>query len=373
MTAHAKLSASGSHTWLKCTGSIKAQEPYTNISSTFAQEGTDAHELAEWCLSKELNPFDFEGKKLDGSANIITKEMCSNIQVYLDFIALIKGRVEIEKRVDFSDYAPEGFGTADCIIYNPDENLLTIVDLKYGKGIKVNAYENSQLKLYALGALSDYPLNYKIKKVNMVIVQPRLDHIDEFSTTVDELYRWGEFVKQQAAIALSDDAPRTPGDEQCRWCKHKPLCPELLQLTTDTLLSEFDNCDTTPVNRLTDAQLTQVLTNAPLIKSWLSAVEDYIKDKLENGEEFKGFKLVEGRSSRTWTNEALAVTTLTNLYTHEELFEQSFISVPKAEKLLGKKNMDIINDLIIKKAGKPTLVPANDNRKSISVSADDFD
>jgi hypothetical protein len=373
MTAHAKLSASGSHTWLKCTGSIKAQESYKNTSSIFAQEGTDAHELAEWCLSKDLNPFDFEGKKLDGSANVITKEMCSNIQTYLDFIALIAGTVEIEKRVDFSDYAPEGFGTADCIIYNPDKSLLTIVDLKYGKGIKVNAYENSQLKLYALGALSDYNLAYKIKEINLVIVQPRLDHIDEFTIKTDDLYRFGEFVKQQAIIALSDDAPRTPGEEQCRWCRHKPLCPELLKLTTDTLLSEFDNCDVTPVNRLTDDQLTQALTNAPLIKSWLSAVEDYVKDKLENGEEFKGFKLVEGRSSRGWTNETSAITALTGLYTHEELFEQSFISVPKAEKLLGKKNMEFMNDLIIKRAGKPTLVSNNDNRKSISVSVDDFD
>lgn len=373
MIAHAKLSASGSHTWLKCTGSIKAQEDYPNTSSAFAIEGTYAHELAEWCMVKQITPFTFAGKALNGSAFLVTGEMCSHVQTYIDFVDSIPGDVQIEQRVDFSDYAPEGFGTADCVIYDPDINKITIVDLKYGKGVRVDAYDNSQLKLYALGALSDYNLAYKIKEVTLVIVQPRLDHIDEYTIKTDDLYRWGEFVKIQAAIALSDDAPRTPGNEQCRWCRHKPRCPELLQLTTDTLLSGFDNCETKAVNRLTDDQLTQALANAPLIKSWLSAVEDYVKDKLETGEGFKGYKLVEGRSSRTWTNENDAITALSGVYPDHQLFEKSFISVPKAEKLVGKKNMQFIDDLIIKRSGKPTLVPESDKRSSISVSADDFD
>lgn len=374
MTAHAKLSASGSHTWLNCTGSIKAQESYGNSSSRYADEGTCAHELAEHCLVTSANPFDFEGYLSPSFPEIIIdKEMCTSVQMYIDYINSIVGDKTYENRVDFSDYAPEGFGTADCIIYNEDDGIITIVDLKYGKGVRVHAHENSQLKLYALGALAGYSKRYKIKTVNVVIVQPRLDHIDEFGLTVDELYRFGEFVKIQAAIALSDNAPRTPGDEQCRWCKHRPRCPELLQLTTDTLMSEFDNCDTTPVNRLSDEQLAMVLKNSKLIASWLSAVEDYVKDKLESGEGFTGYKLVSGRSSRAWTNEREAIQAMSELYPREEIFEQSFLSVAKAEKLVGKKNMSLINEFIVKRGGKPTVVPESDNRPSVSVSPNDFD
>lgn len=374
MAKHAKLSASGSHTWLNCTGSIKAQEAYGNSSSRYADEGTCAHELSEHCLLNSANPFDFEDKPSPSFPDIIiNREMCSSVQMYMDYINSIVGIKTYENQVDFSDYAPEGFGTADCIIYNEDDGIITIVDLKYGKGVRVHAHENSQLKLYALGALAGYSKRYKIKTVNVVIVQPRLDHIDEFGLTVDELYRFGEFVKIQAAIALSDDAPRTPGDEQCRWCKHKPRCPELLQLTTDTLMAEFDNCDTTPVNRLTDEQLSMVLKNSKLIASWLSAVEDYVKDKLESGEGFTGYKLVNGRSSRGWTNEREAIEALSELYPPEEIFEQSFLSVAKAEKLVGKKNMKLIDEFIVKRGGKPTVVPESDNRPSVSVSPNDFD
>ncbi len=374
MASHAKLSASGSHTWLKCTGSIKAQENYPNSSSIYADQGSAAHELAEHCLFKDVNPFDYEDQPSPSyPAIIIDREMCSSVQMYIDEINSIVGDKVYEQRVDFSDYAPEGFGTADCIIYNEDEGLINIVDLKYGKGVKVDAQDNSQLKLYALGALAGFSRRYKIKTVNMVIVQPRIDHIDDFQMKVDDLYRWGEFVKQQAAIALSDYAPRTPGDEQCRWCKHKPVCPELLQLTQETLLSDFDNCETNPVNKLSDEELSKVLIHSKLITSWLSAVEDYVKDRLENGQEFKGYKLVEGRSSRAWRSEKEAISTLSELYPPEELFEQSFLSVAKAEKLLGKKNMGIIDDYVVKNSGKPTLVPESDGRRSISGSASDFD
>ena len=374
MTKHAKLSASGSHTWLNCTGSVKAQQAYKNTSSRYADEGTAAHELAEHCIVKQMNPFDFEGKPSPSFPEItINKEMCTSVQQYIDYINIIVGIKTYENRVDFSDYAPEGFGTADCIIYNEDDGIITIVDLKYGKGIRVHAHENSQLKLYALGALAGYSKSYKIKTVNLVIVQPRLDHIDEFGLTVDELYRFGEFVKIQAAIALTDDAPRTAGDEQCRWCKHKPRCPELLQLTTDTLMSEFDDLSTKPVNRLTDEQISTVLKNSKLISSWLSAVEDHVKDKLESGEGFTGYKLVSGRSSRGWANEREVIEALSELYPPEEIFEQSFLSVAKAEKLVGKKNINLIDGYIVKRDGRPTLVPSSDNRPSISISPNDFD
>lgn len=376
MTAHAKLSASGSSRWLYCPGSVKAESTYNyeDRGSIHAQEGTVAHELAEKCLTTpSIKPTDFLNVAIDASLIKVNQDMCDAVQVYMDEIELHKGIRFIEKRVDFSDYAPEGFGTADCIVIDSDNKKMTIIDLKYGKGIRVDAIGNTQMRLYALGALADYGMIYDIETVEMIIVQPRLDHIESDECTVEELYKFGEWVKQQAELALSDDAPRVAGEKQCEWCKHKAVCPELLNLTQKTLMSEFDDCDPTPVNKLTDTQLRTVLDNMKLINSWLSAVEDYVKSRLEDGDDFPGYKIVEGRSSREWSDEEEAVTLLSEAFTEEELFERKFISVAKAEKLLGKANAGLIKDKVVKKAGKPTLVPESDKRLSITISAKDFD
>lgn len=376
MASHAKLSASKSAQWLACPGSIKAEETgnYVEQTNVAANEGSAAHELAEHCLLKNDNPFTWEGKQSPSYPEItIDREMCSHVQTYIDLINSIVGKKFIEQKVDYSDYAPEGFGTADCIIINDDDRILNIVDLKYGKGIHVSAYENSQLKLYALGALADYGHIYEFDTVNLIIVQPRRDNIDEFNITVEELYKFGEYVKVQAELALSDNAPRIPGEKQCQWCRHHVKCPELFALTTETLSSDFDDLALKQVNRLSDEQLKKVLDNSKLITSWLSAVESYVKDKLNNGGQFDGYKMVLGRSSRDWVKEEDAVIALSEYYSADELFEQSFISVPKAEKLLGKKNMSLLQDLIVKREGKPTLVPNSDKRISIDVTANDFD
>lgn len=376
MTAHAKLSASGSSRWLNCPGSVQAESTYKyeDRGSIHAQEGTVAHELAERCLnSPKLKPTDFLNVSINDSLIKVNQDMCDAVQIYIDEINLHSGIKFIEKRVDFSDYAPEGFGTADCIIIDPPNKKMFVIDLKYGKGIRVDAIGNTQMRLYALGALADYGMIYDIDDIEMIIVQPRLDHIESDTCTVDELYKFGEWVKQQAELALSDNAPRVPGEKQCEWCKHKAVCPELLNLTQKTLMSEFDDCDPTPVNKLTDAQLRTVLDNMKLINSWLSAVEDYVKSRLEDGDEFEGYKIVEGRSSREWVNEEEVVIQLSDLYSEDELFERKFLSVAKAEKLLGKSNAHMIKDMVVKKAGKPTLVPESDKRLSITISSKDFD
>ena len=373
-TAHAKLSASGSSIWINCPGSIKAQENYTNTSSSASEEGTAAHELAELCLTHGADPSTFVGTLSPSNFKIlIDKEMAEHVQSYIDIINSVVGTKFYEQRVDFSDYALGGFGTADCIVINDDDRVLSIIDLKYGKGHRVEAYHNTQLQLYALGALADYGQIYEFDTVNLIIAQPRLDNIGEWSTTPTELYKFGEFVKHQAELALSDDAPRVPGESQCQWCRAKHKCPELYQLTSDTLMSDFDNCDLKQVNTLSDAQLKKALDNSKLITSWLDAIESYVRDKINNGDEFVGYKMVAGRSSRSWSNEEDAVKVLSEAYSKEELYEESFITVAKAEKLLGKKNMGLLNDLVVKKDGKPTLVPNNDKRISIKISANDFD
>jgi len=354
---HALLSASSSERWLKCPGSVAACKGYTNVSSPSAEEGTLAHEMAEFHLLNDTNPED-------------NGEMGEYVQTYLDFVRSLPGDKFVERLVSFDDYAPDAYGTADFISLDIPNKTIYIVDFKYGKGHRVSAEDNTQMRLYALGALAEFSY-FEFEKVAMIICQPRLDHLDEWTVPVMELYKWGEYVKQRAELALSEDAPRIPGDSQCLWCLHKPVCPELLKLTEATLMAEFD--DLSPVTRLTDGQLRYVLDNAKLITSWLSAVEELVKTRLDNSEGFEGYKLVEGRSSREWSNAEQAAIVLSEAYGEDELFERSFISPAKAEKLVGKKNYGTISSLIVKKAGKPALVPASDPRPPLGISADSFD
>jgi hypothetical protein len=368
---HSLLSASGSATWLYCSGSVAAQKPYKESRSAFADEGTAAHELAEICLKGDLNPFDFEGKQLP-ETNWITvdKTMCHHVNDYMDFIAEHKGHKIYEQKLDYSEYAQDGFGTADCIILNDDS--VTIIDLKYGKGVKVYA-DTTQTKIYALGVYSEFGMLEDIKTVTMIIYQPRLDHIDELTISIDELLAFGEWVKERAELAMQENAPLTAGEKQCQWCKHKARCPELMRYTENAIQASFGFFDELPsVNRLSDAELNLALSSATLIKSWLSAIEEHVRERLESGNGFTGYKLVEGRSSRDWGSEEEAVIALSDAHTEEELFERSFISVAKFEKLVGKKNIKDFENLIVKKSGKPTVVPESDPRKSLSVSANDF-
>lgn len=207
----------------------------------------------------------------------------------------------------------------------------------------------------------------------MIIYQPRLDHIDELTISIDELLAFGEWVKKRAELAMQENAPLTAGEKQCQWCKHKARCPELMRYTENAIQNEFGFFDELPsVNRLSDAELNLALSSATLIKSWLNAIEEHVRERLESGNGFTGYKLVEGRSSRDWGSEEEAVIALSDAHTEEELFERSFISVAKFEKLVGKKNIKGFENLIVKKSGKPTVVPESDPRKSLSVSANDF-
>lgn len=368
---HSLLSASGSATWLNCSGSVEAQKQYKESRSAFADEGTAAHELAEMCLKRNLNPYDFEGKNLPETHWItVDKEMCGHVSNYMAFIDEFAGHKIYEQKLDYSEYAPEGFGTADCVVLNGD--TISIIDLKYGKGVKVYA-DSTQTKIYALGVLSEFGMLQDIKKIETYIYQPRLDHIDKDEMTIDELLRFGEWVKERAQEALKPDAPMTAGEKQCLWCKHKARCPELMRYTEAAIQNQFaDFNDMVSVNRLNDEQLALALNSASLIKSWLNAVEDVVKERLESGKGFKGYKLVEGRSSRDWSNEEEAIIALSSTHNDDELFERSFISVAKFEKLVGKKNIKDFENLIVKKSGKPTVVLETDPRKSLSVSSNDF-
>jgi len=374
MTAHAKLSASGSERWLRCPGSVRAEEGIVEKSSSFAAEGTSAHELAELCLVSECDTMSYVHTTLKESGWVVTDEMAIYIQEYVDYVRSFKGVKFIEERVDFSEWVPDGFGTSDAIVIDGD--TMHIIDLKYGKGVRVDADDNSQAKLYALGALSDYGFLYDINHIVCHIHQPRLDHISVWEIDKESLLKWAEYVRERAAMCALPDAPRVASDKSCMWCKFKPLCPELMQLTQKALMSDFDDATIAPKSpdKLSIRDLRFALDNKKLIISWLDAIEDLAFERLTNGEAFDGYKLVVGRSNRSWEDEKAAEHVLSEELGEKMYMPQKMITPPMAEKLLGKKKAALLNGLINKSQGKPTMVNQSDNRPEI-VSGDisDFD
>jgi len=374
MKQHAKLSASGSVRWIPCSGSVKAEEGLPDTRSIFADEGSATHELAEICAINGESPFDWVGCQLiEYNAITATQEMAEGVQCYLDYVGQFytpQTERYTEKRLNFSEWVPDGYGTADTIIYG--NGTVDVFDLKYGKNI-VSAQGNTQGILYMLGAIEDELVETHTFRFH--IVQPRLDHIDTYTLTRSQLLELGEWVRERAALALSPDAERTPGEDQCKYCKAKPTCPALNKLAEDVLMTDLDAMNTTNPDQLTQDQLQRAMAAKKLIVSWLDAVEHYISETIyyENCDAFAGHKLVEGRSLRQWCDDASAEKRLTALL-GEEAFERKLLSVAKAEKALGKKRTAEISDLVEKPQGKPTLVSVDDPRPSfVKESADAFD
>jgi hypothetical protein len=374
MTAHAKLSASGSHRWLNCPASVALEQslPNGDRTSQYAEEGTAAHELGEKCLKSGNNANDYLGQKFNGFE--VTDEMADHVQTYVDYVRSVGGELFVETRVNFGQYVSGGFGTCDALIIKG--NTLYVTDLKFGKGLKVDAHKNSQGMLYALGALYDFGMLFdEIEKVVISIVQPRVDNISVYETTVDDLYQWAEWVKERAQLALSDNAPFAPSEKACQFCRAKPVCQALNDHTQAVIMSDFDsltNNDLTPVNKLTNDQLRLALDSKKLIISWLEAVEGYVTEKVNAGETFTGYKLVAGRSLRQWANEATAEQLLTETLGDAAYEPRKLLSVAKAEKALGK-NKTLLSELVIKPEGKPALVPEDDPRPAFGVTTADFD
>lgn len=375
--AHAKLSASGAVRWLNCPGSVKAEEGFKDKGSSFAQEGTAAHELSELALLHDREPLDWIGHPLvENSEWIVDEEMANYVQVYTDYCrAIAKDADEtfVEQRVSYADWVPDGFGTNDFGALDFTNKRIKIADLKYGKGVQVDAENNPQAMLYGLGTYAEFGWVTDFEWVDIAIVQPRLDHISEWSISVKELLKWAEWVSQRAEIALSDDAERVPGEKQCRFCKAKATCPALMKYTEDIIMAEFEDLDDLPSpDILSQKELRRVLEHKGLIEGWLSSVESVVRERLENGQDFPGFKIVEGRSLRRWGDEIEAETKLSDML-GEKLFTKKIISPAQAEKALKKNERKVLDDLVIKPKGKPTLVPDNDKRPPINLSSEDFD
>lgn len=364
--AHAKLSASGSAMWLNCAGSVAANANYEDTTSPYAEEGTAAHELAEMCLRSGDEPFEYVGTVIND--HTVDDAMARHVASYIDYVHGLMtpdSHCEVEKRVEFTDYVPEAFGTADAIVFNND-GVVHICDLKYGQGVSVSAENNTQGQLYALGVLQEYGAFVDIKRIEIHIIQPRKDNYSSWSVSVEALAVFGEYVKQRAQAALVADAPRTPSEKACRWCKHKANCVELAEHTSQIIGREFDQINievVESIDQLSDERKADIIQHKGLVEMFLKAVEESVFKQISDGGTFAGYKIVEGRSNRRWTDNAEAVLV-------EKLGEQAYnkklIGVSDAQKHLGK---GVVDELTEKPAGKPTLVPDTDKRKALDFTS----
>jgi len=380
--AHAKLSASGSSRWLACPASVKACESIegrtnANDKNQSAEEGTCAHELADICLNTGCDPDTYLGKTLkDAPEVVVDLEMVNHVRDYVEYCNRLGGEAHTEQRVSFSDYVPDGFGTSDFFTFNKvnDLSVCDIVDLKYGKGVPVYGETNTQAMLYALGVMEEYDFMYEVDLFRLHIYQPRIDNISVWEITASELLEWGEtVVKPKAREALSDNASFAPGEKQCRFCSYKSHCKSLLKFSYDQIGADFNTVssgdDFPQVDAMGTYAVGQVLKHKSLIESWLNAVEKRAYEELTSGNKLDGFKLVRGRGSRKWSEnaEARVVTAL-----GENAYKKTMLSPAQAEKVLGKKVFSEISDLVLSVPGKPTIATQDDKRQSIDNVSDDF-
>lgn len=375
---HALLSASGSHKWLHCTPSARLEETMPETTSGYAEEGRLAHAIAELKLRKHFTPlgprkFTAELKKLQESP-YYKEEMLEHTDAYLEYVQQVchaydaTPHVAIERRVDYSDYAPEGFGTSDCIVIG--SGLLHVIDFKYGQGVLVPAEGNTQMMLYALGALKAYAMLYEINRVCMTIVQPRHGAAPEYQVTVDELRAWGESIKPVAQLAFEGKGDFCPGP-WCKngFCKVRETCRARAELYTGTVtaLEAFGKAKP-PL--ITNDELGGILARAEPIAAWVKDLQDYALAAILRGEEVAGWKAVEGRSNRQFSDVDKAFHTLTDAgYDEALLYERKPITLTAVEKLLGKTNFsELVADYVIKPPGKPTLVPESDKREPVNLT-----
>lgn len=366
MCNHAILSASSSHRWLNCLPSARLEQEFEDQSGEAAKEGTAAHDLCEHKLKKALH---IRSKRPISKYDSDEMEECTD-----NYVAFIMEQVElarksctdpivlIEQRLDFSCYVPDGFGTGDCVIISDDR--LHIVDFKYGLGVLVDAVDNPQMKLYALGALGIYDHLYDIKEVSMTIFQPRRENVSTWTIPVEELKGWAEEeLKPRAVKAFNGEGEYIPGP-WCTFCKAANRCRARAEEKLKLAEKEFKM---TPL--LTDAEIEEILLILPDLTKWANEITAYATDAAVNhGKEWNGFKVVEGRSVRKYKDEgAIAEKAVAGGY--KDIYRKSLIPLTEMQKLMGKSKFEeLLGDLIYKPPGKPTIVPNSDKRPAMNVA-----
>lgn len=386
--AHAKLSASGSEKWMTCTPSAHLEDQFVDEGSEFAREGTFAHEIFELALKTYL----YMVPEAEAHARYAklkqdpfwSQEMQDHVKNAVD---VVKARIEearerckdpvfmVEQRLDFSEWVPEGFGTGDFVIIT--DGLIEVLDLKYGKGIRVDAENNSQMRLYGLGAYNELSMLYDTTEVRMTILQPRLDNYPSETLSTNALLEWAyDKVVPAAKLAWEGQGMFVPGDHcnSC-FCKARFQCKARGDASLALAKEEFALAKP---ELLTEEQICTVLDKGTQLAKWINDVQAYALEQAEKqGKKWPGFKLVEGRSNRKYKDQAeVAAALLAAGVPESVIYERSLLGITAMQAAIGKKVFTgVLNDLIVKPAGSPTLVPEGDKRPALAsaaTAAEDF-
>lgn len=386
--AHALLSASGAKRWILCPPSARLEEKLKERmgekSSPFAEEGTKAHSLSELKLLREkgklghedgINEFNYQARRK--ALGEIPEEMDQKTDEYVDAVMEVfmaarrrcpDAKLLLEIRVDFSRWVPQGFGTSDVVIVA--DNELTVIDLKYGKGVRIDAMGNPQARCYGLGALAVYDELYDIRKVHIMIIQPRLDHITEETLTTEALLQWADEVLAPAAqLAWKGEGEFNPGDH-CRFCAARGICFARASQALQVLSSSMETPGVLP-----EEEIPKILEVADVAMDWFKDLKSYALSQALNGHRYYGYKLVRGKKPpRAWRDEEKAVEQLIRAGYDENLYQETKLkSVSKIEKAVGKTAFNaIFSDLVFQGEGAYTLVPETDGRPEINPADADF-
>lgn len=365
---HAILSASSSHRWLACPPSAVLNAVVPDTRSEYAAQGTDAHSLCEYKVLKAIRK---EAKDPTENLTWLDEEMAECTDAYAQFISELTEKAKehcrdpivlVEQRLDYSRWVPQGFGTGDCVIVADD--VLTVVDFKYGVGVLVEAENNPQMMCYALGALDLFDGIYDINRVEMTIFQPRRENVSTWTVTKEELLDWAEMVlKPTAELAAKGEGEFKAGDH-CLFCKVKATCRKRAEYNLELAKYDFEMPDI-----LQDEEIEAILAKVDDLISWGSDIKEYALQQAIAGKQWKDWKVVEGRSNRRYTDES-AVAQIVNAAGYDPC-EHKVMGVTAMTKLLGKKKFEeLLSAFIEKPQGKPTLVPMSDKRPAMNKAAE---
>lgn len=375
MPKHAYLSASASHRWLACPPSAKLCANILDQASEYAQQGTDCHELCAYLVEKALgrdviNPTEnltYYDAEMQNCAEEYRNYVLEQIEASKEFCK--DPQVMIEQRLDFSRWVENGFGTGDCVIVA--DEVLQIIDYKHGLGILVSAGDdehggNSQMMCYALGALKVFGDIYDINQIKMTIFQPRRDNISTYTISKEDLLKWAdEVLAPTAQLAYVGKGEFNAGDH-CTFCKVKATCRKRAEYNLELAKYDFEMPAT-----LDDTEIAAILEKVDEMISWGNDIKDYALQQAQSGVHFEGWKIVEGRSNRKYTDENAVADTVKDA--GFDPYEKKLLGITAMSTLLGKKKFEeLLGGLIYKPPGKPTLVPESDKRPAMNTAKDDF-
>ena len=370
MARHAFLSASASYRWINCPPSAKLCEGMPDETSTYAQEGTDCHELCAYLVEKAMGR---DVQDPTGHLSYYSAEMQSCAEEYCSYVMEQYGKARgyckdpvmfIEQRLDFSRWVEEGFGTGDCVIIA--DEVLHIIDYKHGLGVLVGSEGNTQMMCYALGALDAFDAIYDIKRIEMTIFQPRRDNVSTWSLSRKDLLDWADMVLAPTARMAYEGKGEFKAGDHCQFCKAKSVCRKRAEHNLELARYDFAMPDT-----LSETEIAAILPRIDRLISWGNDLKDYALLKAQSGTHYEGFKVVEGRSNRKYTDEDAVARTVTEA--GYDPYEKKILGITAMSSLLGKKRFEeLLGSLIYKPPGKPALVPETDPRPAMDTAAEDF-